>query len=240
MSLVTVNTAAEILSVRRVLGDAGGMRTITRVNELRISESIGVVFPKYTQIFSVSGVWLSTDADHTSTNYYSGENADFNPYTGMITLDPELPAANSDVLVNYTYFKGLSDAVIDDQVTDAKRYIEFRTDTEFAWTLTTDRDIQIALSGMKMRAAQAGLMYQYAPDILQMGFNFSIEEFRVESKTWAGSMGIQDLLALWNKHVDEQIAQLGEYWYFKATSTAGSTKGRQQHGYTMDSEGKVK
>lgn len=238
MSLV--NTDDEIISVRRVLGEAGGMRAITRVNELSISESINKIFPKYTQIYSVSGVWLSTDPDHASTNYYDGVDAEFNAYTGMITLHSDLPSANVDVLVNYTYFKGLSDQVADDQITDAKRYIEYRTDTEWDWTATTDREIQIALSGMKYRAAQACLIYQYAPDILQMGFNFSIEEFKVESKTWAGSMGIQDLLMLWNKHVDEQIAQLGEYWYYKADSTAGSTKGRQHYGYTMDSEGKVK
>jgi hypothetical protein len=238
MSLV--NTDAEIASVRRVLGDAGGMRAITRINELRISESINTIFPKYIQIYSVSGVWLSTDPNHGSTNYYSGDGAKFNAYTGMITLDPTLPGANVDVLINYTYFKGISDAVADDQVTDAKRYIEFRTDTEWDWTKTTDREIQIAMTGVKLRAAQACLIYQYAPDILQMGFNFSIEEFRVESKTWAGSMGIRDLLDLWNKHVDEQIAQLGEYWHYQAPSTAGSQYGRKHFGYKMDSEGNVK
>ena len=238
MSLV--NTDAEIISVRRVLGDAGGMRAITRVNELGISESINTIFPKYIQIYSVSGVWLSTDPDHTATNYYSGDSAVFNPYTGMVTLDPVLPGTNVDVLVNYTYFKGISDEVADDQITDAKRYIEFRTDTEWNWAATTDREVQIAMTGVKYRAAQACLIYQYAPDILQMGFNFSIEEFRVESKTWAGSMGIRDLLDLWNKHVDEQIAQLGEYWHYQAPSTAGSIDGRKHFGYKMNSEGDVK
>lgn len=237
--MALVNTESEILSVRRMLSDAGGMRAITILNELNTSESVSTIFPKYTQIYSVSGVWLSTDPDHLSTNYYSGAGAEFNPYTGAVTLDPVLPDANVGVIVNYTHFKGLSDEVADDQITDAKRYIEFRTDVEWDWTLTTNREIQIAWSGAKYRAAQACLMYQYAPDILQMGFNFSIEEFRVESKTWAGSMGIQDLLALWNKHVDEQIAQLGEYWHYKAPSTAGSTRKRKHHGYEMDSEGKI-
>jgi hypothetical protein len=222
-----------------MLGDAGGMRAITIINELSTSASTSSAFPKYTQIHSVSGVWLSTDPDHLGTNYYSGAGADFNPYTGEVTLDPVLPDANAGVIVNYTHFKGLSDEVADDQITDAKRYIEFRTDVEWDWTKTTDREIQIAWSGAKYRAAQACLMYQYAPDILQMGFNFSIEEFRVESKTWAGSMGIQDLLALWNKHVDEQIAQLGEYWHYKAPSTAGSTRKRKHHGYEMDSEANI-
>lgn len=222
-----------------MLADAGGMRAITIVNELSVSASATVVFPKYTQIYSVSGVWLSTDPDHLSTNYYTGDNGEFNTYTGVITLHTALPSENVDVLLNYTHFKGLSDEVVDDQITDAKRYIEYRTNVEWDWTLTTTREIQIAWSGAKYRAAEACLMYQFAPDVLQMGFNFSIEEFRVESKTWAGSMGIQDLMMLWNKHVDEQIAQLGEYWAYKATSTAGSTEGRRYHAYKMDSEGKV-
>lgn len=237
--MALVNTESEILSVRRMLADAGGMRAITIINELLVSESSNTVFPKYTQIYSVSGIWLSTDPNHESTDYYVGANGAFNPYTGVITLHTTLPSANVDVLLNYTHFKGLSDEVVDDQITDSKRYIEYRTNVEWDWTLTTTREIQIAWSGAKYRAAEACLMYQFAPDVLQMGFNFSIEEFRVESKTWAGSMGIGDLMMLWNKHVDEQIAQLGEYWVYNATSTAGSTKGRKHHGYKMDMEGKI-
>lgn len=237
--MALVNTADEILSVRRMLADAGGMRAVTIINELNTSESSTTLFPKHTQIYSVSGVWLATDPDHLSTDYYTGANGEFNPYTGVITLHTTLPGENVDVIINYTHFKGLPDEVVDEQITDGKRYIEYRTDVEWDWTLTTTREIQIAWSGAKYRAAEACLMYQYAPDILQMGFNFSIEEFRIESKTWAGSMGIEALLILWNKHVDEQIAQLGEYYYFKAPSTAGSTEKRKHHGYKMDSQGKI-
>lgn len=237
--MTLVNTVSELLAVRRMLADAGGMRAITLTNELITSESVSNVFPRYTQIYSVSSVWLSTDPDHTGTNYFSGSGAAFNPYTGEITLDPTLPEANMDVLLNYTHFKGLPDEVVDDQITDGKRYMEFRTDVVWDWTDTTNREIQIAWSGVKYRAAQACLMYQFAPDVLQMGFNFSIEEFRIESKTWAGSMGIQDLMMMWDKHVSEQIAQLGEYWPYKAVSTAGSPLGRKHHGYKMDSGGKI-
>ena len=77
--MALVNTASELLGVRRMLADAGGMRAITIPNELILSESSTTLFPKYTQIYSVSGVWLATDPNHGSTNYYTGANGAFNP-----------------------------------------------------------------------------------------------------------------------------------------------------------------
>ncbi|NOR39186.1 MAG: hypothetical protein GQ580_06340, partial [Candidatus Thorarchaeota archaeon] len=186
-----VNTDAEILRVRRMLGDAAEMNTITIINELQTSENASVVNTRYKQVKSVSGVWLATDPDHEATDYYVGIGEAFDIYTGEITLHTPLPGPSTNVLINYTYYKGLPEEVIDEMVTNAKQYICWYTNYEFDWTDTENRT-KIAIAAMTWRAATGALIYMYAPDIMQKGYNWAIAEFKVESKTWAGSMGIQD------------------------------------------------
>jgi hypothetical protein len=228
-----------------MLGDAAEMNTVTITNELRTSENASTVNTRYKQIKSVSGVWLSTDPDHTGTNYYDGENGSFNIYTGEITLHTSLSSPSTNVLISYTYYKGLPDEVIDEHITNAKLYVEWYTNDVFDWTDTDDRRVLLAKSAMIWRAATGALIYMYAPDIMQKGYNWAIGEFRVESKTWAGSMGIQDLLALWNDEVNKYLSMLGKYEYFVVASSAEPLEpyfrsaGRSYHGYRMDDDGDV-
>lgn len=239
------NTAAEILNVRRMLGDAAEMNTVTIVDELRTSETASLVNSRYKQVKSVTGVWLATDPDHTGTDYYTGAAADFDIYTGEITLHTSLANPSTNVLITYTYYKGLPEEVIDDHINNAKQYIQWYTNQEFDWTDTTDNRTKIAIAAMTWRAATGALIYMYAPDIMQKGYNWSLAEFKVESKTWAGSMGIQDLLMLWNDEVNKYLAMLGRYMDFVVASSADPreprtrTAGRQYHGYRMDERGDV-
>jgi len=242
--LALVNTDAEILRVRRMLGDAAEMNTITIVNELRTSENASTVNTRYKQIKSVSGVWLSTDPDHSSTEYYAGTGEGFDIYTGEITLHTSLPGPSVNVLINYTYYKGLPEEVVDEMVSNAKQYICWYTNWEFDWTLTDNRT-KIAIAAMTWRAATGSLIYMYAPDIMQKGYNWALGEFKVESKTWAGSMGIQDLLMLWDSEVNKYLAMLGKYEYFVVASSADQLEpyyrsaGRGYHGYRIDEKGDV-
>lgn len=228
-----------------MLGDAAEMNTVTITNELRVSEDAVTVNSRYKQIKSVAGVWLSTDPDHTGTNYYEGANGAFDIYTGEITLHATLPNPSTNVLINYTYYKGLPPEVIDEMITGAKQYVQWYTNEIFDWTDTTTNRVQIAKAAMIRRAATGSLVYMYAPDIMQKGYNWALGEFRVESKTWAGSMGIQDLLALWNDEVNKYLAILGRYEYFVVASSADQTEpfyrtaGRGYHGYRMDNKGDV-
>ena len=237
------NTAAEITRVRLMLGDAAEMKAITIVNELRISETADLVNTKYGQIKSVSGVWAATDPTHAGTNYYTG--GDFDAYTTEITLGTSLPGDNTNVLTNYTYFKGLSDLVTDRHVTNAKTFVEIQTNETFDWPNTdNDRRTNLAIAAMTYRASVGALIYQFAPDVLQKGYNWKLAEFSVESKTWAGSMGIRDLMDTMNKEVDIYLALLGVYQPFDIPATgdwrdAYRTSGRNFHGYKMDSDGDV-
>lgn len=240
------NTEDEIMDVRRVLGEAGTSEAVAVVDELNTSTDTTTVFAKNNQIHSVAGVWLATDPDHTGTNFYDEtDDAEFNPYTSKITLSDALPDDMTDVLISYTFYKGLSDTVIDRMITNAKRYVEHYTGKDIDWTETSDEEVQLAQAAMTYRAATAALIYQYAPDILQKGFNFSIAEFRVESKTWAGGMGLRDLLDTWNQEVNRYLAILGVNMDFyipctqKSSRIASRRRGRTYHGYQMDRNGDV-
>lgn len=237
------NTAAEITRVRLMLGDAAEMKAVTMVNELRISETTELVNLKYGQIKSVSGVWAATDPTHVGTNYYTGGS--FDAYTTEVKLGVALPGDNTNVLINYTYFKGLSDLVADQHVTNAKAFIEIQTDESFDWVNAgSNRRDNLAIAAMTYRASIGALIYQFAPDILQKGYNWKLGEFSVESKTWAGSMGIRDLMDTMNKEVDIYLALLGVYQSFDIPATgdwrdAYRTPGRDHHAYRLDRDGDV-
>lgn len=233
--MTTVNDASEIMKVRRMLGDAGEKVSMMIQNELVQSTSASTVFTRYGPIFDVSGVWVSVDPDHEGTDYYG--TGSFNSYTREITLQNSLPGVNTLVLINYTYFKGLPDEAVDELITGAKTYVERYTNRTYNWTTDTDHDTVVAISAMLYRTAIGCLLYQVAADILQKGWNFAIEEFRIETKTWGGGMPVGDLLIGWQKHVDEHINILGRYWYYAAPSS--SYLGRTAHGYRMDDQGRI-
>jgi len=227
---MVINTLAEILSVRNLLSDAGVQMTEVIYNELRRSSLIDTVFVR-TQLHSVTGVYLSTDSGHTGTNYYSGA-ATFNIYTGELTLDNNLPDPNTRVLCCYTFFKGLTADVIDQHIVFAKGYINDYAGETFDWTDTTTERTQIAKAAMTVKAAMISLAFMIAPEIIQKGYNFRLEELSVESKTWAGSMGLRDMLDMWNKMLQEHLNVLGMDLKFEDNIA-------YDFAYRMDNEGNV-
>ena len=226
-----------------MLGDAGEQKAVVIVNELRTASDVDKVFANYTQIESVTGIWPTTDPDHEGLNYYTGGS--FDAYTAEITPGTDLPGADVNVLITYTTFKGLPDVVVDQMVTNAKTYVENYTSETFDWTNADNNSrTNLAIAAMGWRAATGALIYQYAPDILQKGYNFKIAEFSVESKTWAGSMGIRDLLDTWNREVQLYLGMLGRYMEFIIPQTGDwrddyRALGRDHQGYKMDSDGEV-
>lgn len=228
--MTTVNSAAEILAVRNMLSDAGIQMTEVVVDELRTSSDVKVVFVKYTQIHNVVGIWLSTDPTHAGTNYYDGGS--FNAYTGELTLNSSLPDASTNVLINYTHYKGLAESVVDQHISFSKGFVDDYTGKIWDWADVTDPKTQVAKAAMTIKSAMIALAFMVAPEILQKGFNFRIDEFSVESKTWAGSMGLKDMLTIWNGMLQEHLDLLGKDLKFCIPSN-------YEFGYTMDSEGEV-
>jgi len=72
-------------------------------SELRTSESVAVITINRTskRWITITGVWLATDTEKTGTNYYTGGSFVEEDYE--IILGTELPAAETDVIIDYEY-----------------------------------------------------------------------------------------------------------------------------------------
>ena len=69
--------------------------------ERQISTDERHIALSHVNLVSVTGVYLITDSHRLGTNYYTGGT--FNPATGSVTLGSNLPAYQSEVLIDYSY-----------------------------------------------------------------------------------------------------------------------------------------
>jgi len=225
-------SAAEIKLVRDKLGDAGNLIAETVVDEEAISSDSTTVFTMYQMIYNVSGVWLASDTGHTGTNYY-GNDGTFDSHTGKITLDTALPSDNEEVLITYTYFKGIPDDVITQFLTEGKMYVKKYTrkdyDWSLAWAADPDEETQIALWAAASIAAKRCLEALASGDILQMGFNFRLGDLEVENMVRGGGFHVQAHIDMLVDDINDKLALLGRGMYFVARSTR--QYGRDYWGY---------
>ena len=227
------STAAEIKLVRDRLGDAGTLIAETIIDEEAIATDTTTVFTMYQMIYEVTGVWLRTDIGHTGTNYYEGANGGFNEHTGLITLHTTLPSDNEEVLISYTYFKGLHDDVISQFLTEAKMFVKRYTRKDYDWTLAfadpADEETQVALWAAAALAAKRCLEALAAGDILQLGFNFRLGDLEVENMVRGGGFQVQAHIDMLTNDINAKLAMLGRGMYFSARTT--QTYGRDYWGY---------
>lgn len=227
------STAAEIKLVRDKLGDAGNLIAETIIDEEAIASNTTTVFTMYHMIYEVNGVWLLTDIGHTGTNYFDGDNGTFDTHTGMITLHTILPSDNENVLISYTYFKGLHDDVITQFLTEAKMFVKKYTRKSYDWTLAfadpPDEETQIALWTATALAAKRCLEALAAGDILQLGFNFRLGDLEIENMVRGGGFQVQAHIDMLNEDVNNKLAMLGRGMYFSTSST--KLFGRDHWGY---------
>jgi hypothetical protein len=226
------STSSEILMVRDRLGDAGVLITETVIDEEAISTDIDTVFPAERLLYNINGVWLSTDTTHALTNYFVGANGAFDTYTGKITLHTSLDDDNTNVLLNYTFMRGLPDNVIDQFVVEAKLYVKKYTRKDYVWAdglgADPDEETQIALMAAASLAAMRALEAIATGDILQFGYNFRLGDLQVESMT-SGGFHVQAHIDFLKNDVERKLAMLGRSMYFVARTT--KRWGRGAHGY---------
>lgn len=227
------STASEIKLVRDKLGDAGNLIAETIIDEEGIASTSSTVFTMYQMIFEVNGVWLRSDTGHTGTNYYTGDNGAFDSHTGQITLHTSLPSDNEEVLISYTYFKGLHDDMISQFLTEAKMYVKKYTRKDYTWSEAfadpADEETQIALWAATALAAKRCLEALAAGDILQLGFNFRLGDLEIENMVRGGGFQVQAHIDMLNEDIEKKLAMLGRGMYFSARST--KLFGRDHWGY---------
>jgi len=227
------STASEIKLVRDKLGDAGNLVAETIIDEEGIASTDTTVFTMYQMIYEVNGVWLKSDTGHTGTNYYVGDNGTFDAHTGMITLHTALPTDNEEVIISYTYFKGLHDDVISQFLTEAKMFIKKYTRKTYDWTLAfadpPDEETQIATWAAASLAAKRCLEALASGDILQLGFNFRLGDLEIENMVRGGGFQVQAHIDMLNEDVNRKLSMLGRGMYFSTAST--TSYGRDYWGY---------
>jgi len=102
-------TEADLMTMRSALLRIGNndvyLNTMTEWewSELRTSETVSRVTINRTskRWITITGVWFATDTEKTGTNYYTGGSFVEEDYE--IVLGTELPAAETDVIIDYEY-----------------------------------------------------------------------------------------------------------------------------------------
>lgn len=236
---VSTSTSSEILMVRERLGDAGVLITETVIDEEAISTNTTAVFPAERLIYEVSGIWLTSDPTHSGTDYYDGVNGEVDTYTGKIIPHTSFPSANTEVLINYTFMRGLPNTVIDQFLVEAKLYVKKYTRKDYDWSLglgaDPDEETQIALMAACSIAAMRCLEVIATGDILQFGYNFRLGDLQVESMT-SGGFHVQAHIDFLKSDVERKLAMLGRAMHFVARTTR--RWGRDAHGYKRHTGGK--
>lgn len=232
------NDLAEIKIVRDKMLDAGTLIAEPIVNEQTISSSVDTVFTMYTMVYEVNGVWLRDDTEHTGTNYYEPDGT-YDKYTGMITLGTSLPDPNTEVLISYTYFKGLHDEVIDQFLKESKYFVESYTGKDYDWTQgygsDPDPEVERALLAAASVAAKRCIQALSSGSILQMGANMRLGDFELESMVRGGGFHVQAMIDLLNEEINQKLAMLGRKMYYNAQST--KSYGRDYWGYKRRGSG---
>lgn len=230
---LSTSTPTEIMLVRKRLGDAGTLIAETIIDEEAIATNADTIFTMYQMLFEVNGVWLRDDTEHTGTNYFSGVDAKFDTYTGQLTLHTSLPSENEEVLISYTYYRGLHDEFIDEFLTEGKLYVRKYTGHDYDWTQafleTPDEETKIAMLAAASLAASRCLEALAASDILQLGFNFRLGDLEIENMVRGGGFQVQAHIDMLKGDVDRWLKILGRSMYFAAGSTKGY--GRDAWGY---------
>lgn len=186
--------------IRDVLGDGGELRVNAVNDELVAPSDLTTIYLPRRRITKVGGVWLDTDADHALTNYYTGGGFDAN--SGKIWLGTPLPTTSRYVRVDYTWESGINDDAIWMHLYGARNFTINWTGIDFTYgNCTTNRDRgaeSMSIAGTML----ASILTMNGANVAQLGYNFRLDEFEIQSKLWGEGMIAQALFKMYN---DEYI-----------------------------------
>lgn len=198
-----ISPQSPIDSVRNLLGSIGTMDINFIQNERTTSLSTTTIVLRRKPIYMISGVYLATDTTKAN-NLYDSTSDVYNKYTGVLTLTTALSSANTNLVVDYSSYSGLSDAVIEDNMETAQIIIDNETGkTNNYVTDTTAKRCMIFLAGWLC------LVTLSVPDMLQSGFNYRIGDLEVQKKIWGEGVISEALLNYFRQEVYNLLSQLG-------------------------------
>jgi len=194
--------------IRDLLGDGGELRVNTVPDELLAPATLTTVYVPRQRITSVDGVWLATDTDHSGTNYYTGGGFDAN--SGKIWLGTPLTTTGEYVRVSYTWESGVNDDAIWQHLYGARNFTINWTGIEFTFgNCTTYREK--GAESMSIAGAIIGcVLTMNGANVAQLGYNFRLDEFEIQSKLWGEGMIAQALFKMYFDEYEKWKQALGK------------------------------
>lgn len=200
-----------ILPVVRHILDEGAELGIRQIrDEVVPPTDLYTVHTFHRRVTAVQGVWLSTDIDHSGTNYYG--DGGFEEKRGKITLGVELPDIVNDVRINYTWESGISDETIQHHLFAAKAWVEEYSGDTFNYNAESDKkpleNMAIAYTIIMCVLTMNG------GNVAQMGYNFRVGEFEVQTKLWGEGMIAGELFKQYTMELERWMSVVGKYVRF--------------------------
>lgn len=197
-----------IAQLRQVLDEAGELRRQVIKDELVYPATLYKLYLPRTRILSVEGVYILTDDTHAGTNYYDGGG--FGKSTGVVWLGSPLVTLNQMVRADYTWESGISDDTILHHLESGKLYTINYTGITFDYGKATTNLTKGAEAMSLAVAMMACVLSVNGANVAQMGYNFRLDEFEIQTKLWGEGMIAEALFNQYAKEYEKWKMALGK------------------------------
>lgn len=194
--------------IRKQLDDAGELRVMTVQDEMIYPASLNTVYVSRPRIQSVIGVWIFTDDGHTGTNYYTGGG--FDASTGKIWLGTPLVSTAAFVRVSYTWESGIDYETIQWHLDSSKTWVVEYTGVAFTYGNASNNTEKTAENCAIAAAILGAILTINGANVAQLGYNFRLHEFEVQTKLWGEGMIAEALFGVYIKRIDWYLYTLGK------------------------------
>ncbi|MHA2274138.1 MAG: hypothetical protein ACXAC2_00120 [Candidatus Kariarchaeaceae archaeon] len=199
--------APSIISSLRLLLDEAGELGTRQVNDIISPITTTEVAANRRRVVDVQGIWLLSDTAKSGTNYFTG--GEFEYSSGRITLGTQLPNAISDVRISFTWESGIADDVIAEHLTRNKVWVEGISGQEFEYGATTNADEEYAENLAIAVTVLSCILTINGANVAQMGYNFKIQEFEIQTKLWGEGMIAEALFNQYRMEIKRWEQALG-------------------------------
>jgi len=197
-----------IAKIRLILDEAGELRRQVIKDELVNPATLYKLYLPRTRILDVAGVYILTDDTHAGTNHYEGGG--FSKSTGEVWLGTALTVLNQMVRVDYVWESGINDDTILHHLNSARIFTMTYTGLEFEYGKSTTTQIKGAEAMSMSGAILACILSVNGANVAQMGYNFRLDEFEIQTKLWGEGMIAEALFNMYIREYDKWRTALGK------------------------------
>lgn len=170
--------------------------------------NLTTIYVSRPRILSVEGVWIYTDSTHVLTNYYTGGG--FDASKGKIWLGTPLVSAADFVRVSYSWESGLADETIQWHLDASRVWAINYTGIDFIYGDAVTM-LQQGCEALSLAAAILGCILSLnGANVAQMGYNFRLHEFEVQTKLWGEGMIAEALFGVYIQQIKWWLETLGK------------------------------